>query len=158
MGKGLRLEKRIEGGCLVFKAAGEFTELDCGTLVSATRQGLAPGVRRVILDVSGITFMSSAVLGELAAERHRLAGSGCELALVCGDSRVRSLLALSGLDKVVPPLESVAEALRINRGGAATAGARADGRRIAREELAADRGHASGQAGSSGPRGLRAGR
>jgi anti-sigma B factor antagonist len=150
MAKGLRLEKYVEGGCLILKAAGEFTELDCGALVSATRQGLAPGVRRTILDVSGVTFMSSVILGELAAERHRLAGSGCELVLVCGDSKVRSLLLLSGLDKVVPSLESIEEALRVNR--------EAGGGSIAQEERDGDQGPAAGQAGSSGLLGLRAGR
>jgi anti-sigma B factor antagonist len=107
----LIFEKRVEGGCLILKAAGDFAEHDCGTFISTVRRGILPGVTRVILDMDGVGRISSAALTELAAERHRLADAGCQLVLACANDKVRKLLSLSLLDKAVTTVDSVEKAL-----------------------------------------------
>lgn len=107
----LTFEKRVEGNCLIVKVAGDCAEHECGTFISAVKQGIQPGVTKVILGMDGVGHMSSAVLAELATEHKRLADAGCQLVLACAGNKVRRLLSLSTLDKVVPTVDSIEKAL-----------------------------------------------
>ena len=107
----LTVEKRVEGDCLVLKATGNVVEHECSTLLGAIRQGLRPGIARVILDMGGVAHMSSAAVTELATERHRLAAAGCQLVLACANGKLRKLISLGLLDKAATTVDSVEKAL-----------------------------------------------
>jgi anti-sigma B factor antagonist len=55
-----------------------------------------------VVDLSGLEYISSAGIGVLAATLKRLHASGETLTLVNPSERVRSVLQLTGLDRVFP--------------------------------------------------------
>jgi anti-anti-sigma factor len=114
------VERREQGDSLILRAAGELEEHDCGTLVGALRQGLLPGIRKVVLDFDALDRLSSAALTILVAERHRLADDGRELVLVCANERIHRLISYTRVDRVLPTVDSVEEA--VARGGPGPSG------------------------------------
>jgi anti-anti-sigma factor len=68
-------------------------------LESDVERLLAAGeVRRLVLDLEGLTFIDSAGLGALLAIRDRTQDLGIEMALTNISARVRRILDLSGLN------------------------------------------------------------
>jgi anti-anti-sigma factor len=77
-------------------------ELDIGT-AEQLRRGAGPYLdagRRLLLDLSGVTFCDSTGLAVLVGFHKRLAASGGRLELSSPVPRVRQLLAITGLDRV----------------------------------------------------------
>jgi len=80
-------------------------EIDVAT-VDGVRERLdelrATGVRRVVLDLGGVTFIDSTglrlVLEQLAAS----ATDGCQLSIVPGPRRVQRVFEVAGLDSRLP--------------------------------------------------------
>jgi anti-sigma B factor antagonist len=56
----------------------------------------------VLLDLSRVTFLDSTGLHWLLRARDAIARSGGTLAIAVGDGPVRSVLALSGIDRLLP--------------------------------------------------------
>ena len=71
----------------------------------------APG-SRIILDLSGVTFMDSTTLGLLLKTVKRLRATGGELVLVCGDARVTRVIEVTGLLPMFRIERSIAAAVR----------------------------------------------
>jgi anti-sigma B factor antagonist len=77
-------------------------ELDIGT-AEQLRRGAGPYLdagRRLLLDLSRVTFCDSTGLAVLVGFHKRLAASGGRLELSSPVPRVRQLLAITGLDRV----------------------------------------------------------
>jgi len=110
-GKALNLASRTEGGCRVLSVAGQLTEKECSEFLEALEEELGSGAPRVILNLAGLSYMSSAGLGSLVSVRQRFAEAGSRLILAAAKPRVRKLLALTSLDKLIETAESVEEAL-----------------------------------------------
>jgi anti-sigma B factor antagonist len=66
----------------------------------------------LVLDLSGLRFMDSAVLHVILVAGRAMAARGGTLALASPRDAVRRILTLSGGDKMVPVYDSVAEAER----------------------------------------------
>jgi anti-anti-sigma factor len=105
------LESRVEGGCLILKASGEFTHQQCGRFYNKVRHEVVPGIRKVIVDAAGLTHMTASALGELAQIHCLLDETGCPLVLAGPSAQVRRMLLLAFLDKVIPIALTVEEAL-----------------------------------------------
>ncbi len=65
------------------------------------------GTTRVVLDLSGVEFCDSVGLGVIVGAVKRVRGHGGELRLAAPSTPVRQLLALTRLDRALPPFESV---------------------------------------------------
>jgi anti-anti-sigma factor len=111
MERSLILQCRVEGGCVVLEASGEFTCHHRGRFVNTIRREMQPGVRKVVVDVGGLERMTASALAELAEIHCMLAEAGCQLVMVNLTAQVRKLLLLSFLDKVIATASSVEEAL-----------------------------------------------
>ena len=61
---------------------------------------LDAGVNKLVIDLSGVTFIDSTALGVLIGGLRRLRDSGGEMALVVTTSPVERVLTITGLDKV----------------------------------------------------------
>lgn len=109
----LTLESRVENGCVILEANGEFTNYQRGRFVSAVRNAVTPGIRKVIVDANGLIHMSASALAELAEIHCLLAEDGCQLVLVSLTSQVRKMLILSFLDKVIATAPTVEAALAL---------------------------------------------
>jgi anti-sigma B factor antagonist len=79
-----------------------------GDQLSALLSG-SPDV--VTVDMTATTFCDSAGIREFARAHRQAAVSGAELRLAVGDSPVRRILQLTGLDQVLPLYDDVRQSL-----------------------------------------------
>jgi anti-anti-sigma factor len=107
----LTLASRMENGCVILEANGEFTRHQRGRFVGAIKHAIGPGVQKVIVEASGLTQISPSALAELAEVHCMLADGGCRLVLVNLAAQVRKMLVLSFLDKVIATAPTVEAAL-----------------------------------------------
>jgi anti-anti-sigma factor len=89
-----------------FDAAG-VEELDQRFTEATTGRGLP-----TVVDMSGITFMSSLGIGFLFANTKKLKKAGCKLVLLNPQGMVESVLKTSKMDKVMPLFYDLEEAIR----------------------------------------------
>ncbi len=66
----------------------------------------------VIVDLDGVTVFDDVGLGVLLGARRAARARGGDVVVVAGSSRLRTLLAETGVDAVLPPAGSVSEAVR----------------------------------------------
>jgi anti-sigma B factor antagonist len=77
-------------------------ELDIATAPEVDRRiadALAAGVRRLVVDLRGLTFMDSTGLVLLARWNLGARQDGFDLSLIQGDARIRRLFTLTGLER-----------------------------------------------------------
>ena len=104
---------RSHGEIRILAMKGEFT-LEAGGLArpldlrgrrlddlgEALRAVIAQGCRSLLLDMTQVTFLDSAALGELIAWQKRARQAGGEIAIVMPLGRVRTVLEMVHMDKV----------------------------------------------------------
>jgi len=61
-----------------------------------------PGIRQVVLDMSGVEMLDSAVLGILLAHHQKLQRRGGELILLAPSEEMNDLLAMTDLEQLIP--------------------------------------------------------
>ena len=61
---------------------------------------LDAGIERLVIDLSGVTFIDSTALGVLIGGVRRVHGAGGAMALVVTSRAVERVLAITGLDRV----------------------------------------------------------
>ena len=89
-------------------------ELDLFTaprLQQVLLEGIEHGARRVVIDLSAVTFIDSTALGVLIGAGKRLLRSQGSLGIVCPHGGVRRLLELTSLDSVFAIYSTRTEAL-----------------------------------------------
>ena len=95
---------------VVLAVAGEVDVYTVPHLRKAFDEILADGTgRNVVVDMSQVSFMDSTGIGALVSARRRLA-EGAQLRLVTTQPNVVKLFALTGLTKVFPIFDTLAEA------------------------------------------------
>ena len=90
-----------------------------GQVDASTEQGfrdaltsvLAHGVPRIVVDLSGVGFMSSAGIGVLMGVRRVLADAGGSLVLAAPHGEVAQVLSIAGVAEVIPVAASVPDAV-----------------------------------------------
>src|SRR3954451_12778258 len=106
----LRAARLAEHAFLVSAAA----ELDVATAPDLARTlGALDGshARRLIVDLTDVTFLDSTALGTLLAEARTRRASGDELVLVCDDRRTLRALEVTGLQTVFELHRTLRDAL-----------------------------------------------
>jgi anti-sigma B factor antagonist len=107
------------GGVCVISVAGEADVHAAPELEQRLAEGCAsPGLRRVVVDLSGATFLDSVALSVLIAAQRRLKTRGIPLEVVCIDANIRRLLTITGLDRLFTVHDSLAQL----EGGTGTTG------------------------------------
>jgi anti-anti-sigma factor len=88
-------------------------ELDIATvpILADALHGLDGSCDRVVLDLSGLTFIDSTGLTLAVGEHQRAANDGCELVLAGATDNVLKVLRLTGLDVTMPMAPDVQSAL-----------------------------------------------
>lgn len=69
------------------------------------------GARRIVVDLSAVTFIDSTALGVLIGGVRRLHGTGGAMALVVTSRPVERVLSITGLDRVFSIHDTLDEAL-----------------------------------------------
>lgn len=75
---------------------------------------VADSARRIVVDLSAVTFLDSTALGVLVGGAQRLPDDGA-LLIVCGDDRLWRTLEIVGLDRVFAVHPTLEEALAAAR-------------------------------------------
>lgn len=79
--------------------------------LTAELGALAADAPEVVLDLTAVTFMDSTALGAILASARLLRDGGGRLSLVATGTSTRKLLALVGVDRVLPVYETAERAL-----------------------------------------------
>ena len=112
-GNVLKIKLHAEGEGRVLSATGQLTERECAEFLRALNEEFDSGAERVILDLAGLMYMSSAGLGALVSVHRKFGDAGRRLILAGTNPKVRKLLALTSLDRLIESTGSVEEALKL---------------------------------------------
>jgi anti-sigma B factor antagonist len=100
---------QIGADAFVVSAAGELDLASVEPLERELDQVVGRGARRVIVDLTGVTFIDSASLGVLVGEAKRLRANGGACVLVADDPRILRVFEITGLDRMFGIERSLAE-------------------------------------------------
>ncbi len=87
-------------GVTLIEASGRIDSMNADELGETLSDEIERGGRQVVLDLSKVSYMSSAGLRELVAAYRRLQDSAGDLRLAQPSSRVLDVLEMSGLDTI----------------------------------------------------------
>ncbi|WP_433165107.1 STAS domain-containing protein [Kribbella sp. CA-247076] len=103
--------EQLEPGVLLVRLSGEIDIATTDFAAESIRAAVAPPARLVLIDVSAVTFCSSAGLGNLVEARNLAGQHNITLALVGVGRPVDRPLAITGLGGQFRIYSTVAEAL-----------------------------------------------
>lgn len=114
--QGLIIAVRRRPGHVLVTVSGE---IDIATVAQLRDRlaGPASGGRRVIVDLSRVSFIDAAGVGVLAGAAALATARGGSLRLAAASRQVRRVLTLTGLDRSIPLAATVAEARSALRSG-----------------------------------------
>jgi anti-sigma B factor antagonist len=90
-------------------AAGELDLASVAPLERELDQVIDRGARRVIVDLTGVSFIDSVSLGVLVREAQRLRANDGACVLVADDPRILRVFEITGLDRMFGLERSLAE-------------------------------------------------
>ena len=98
-------------GCAVVALQGEVDLHTAPQFKEALLRGINDGARRVIVDLTKVSFIDSTVLGVVIGGVKLLAEADGSLAIVCSNAAIKRLFELTGLDRILAIYAQRAEAL-----------------------------------------------
>ncbi|MFI2712313.1 STAS domain-containing protein [Micromonospora sp. NPDC018662] len=107
---GLLLSVRSGRGCTVLEVRGELDMATSPRLHEALQRLIDAGDRQVVVDLAGVGFMDSSGLGALVVMFKALREAGGRLVLAAVRPPVRSVLAVTSVDRAIRVHDDVAEA------------------------------------------------
>jgi anti-sigma B factor antagonist len=108
----MEIRERQQDDVAVIELTGRLTVDDRpGLLKDAVAAALGRGVRKLLLDLSGVRYIDSTRLGELIAAHITSTRQGARLRLVAVPPRIVELLEMAGLEGVFPRHATVDEAI-----------------------------------------------
>jgi anti-sigma B factor antagonist len=112
----LSLETRNSGDVIIVHCQGRIVYRDEAAALSQLVAQVLPQARKLVLDLSGVSAMDSAGIGELALLQTWAQDSNVSLKWAGPNAMVRTLLDLTNLDSVLEIHPSLDEALQSFRG------------------------------------------
>ena len=104
-------ERELAGEVLVVELEGEGDLIAAPELRRHIDDAIGRGATRLILDLSPATFVDSTALGILVGALKRLRPRGGRIAVLCPDPAIRHVFEITGLDRVLPVVATLDEAL-----------------------------------------------
>ena len=101
----------LPGSVQVLHLRGQLDSLTGPLLGTALEQAERGPAQRIVIDLSGISFIASAGIGSLMAMHQRLRQARRSLHLAGATANVREVLALLGIPQVIPTHTHVIDAL-----------------------------------------------
>ena len=108
----LDVESWVDAGRGVVEPTGEIDAYTAPRLRRALEELPAPARYRVVVEMSGVSFMDSSGLGVLVGAAKRARNGGGALALAGCQERILRVLRVTGLVRVMEPFATLEEALR----------------------------------------------
>jgi anti-anti-sigma factor len=107
----MAIQTRREGDAAVVAVSGKLDMVTQAEFRSAVTDAMTGGAKRAVIDLAGLTYVSSAGIGALAAIASELKGRGGDLRVANPQGNVLRIFEICGIDKVVHVHHSVDEAL-----------------------------------------------
>src|ERR1051325_7214102 len=92
----LVLQTDVDDGTRIVRCAGTLTS-NVASQLSAEVKPLIPTARKIVLDLTGVTFMDSMGLGTIASLYVSCRTSGCQFQVINLSTRVRDLFTVTHL-------------------------------------------------------------
>jgi anti-sigma B factor antagonist len=108
---------RFGADSFVVAAGGELDLFTSERLREKLAEALELGARRILVDLTGVSFMDSTALGVLVGAAKMLQSSGGQMVLVADDPRVTRAIEITGLTRVFRIESSLPEAVQQLVGG-----------------------------------------
>ena len=105
------VEEIPNGGATLFRAKGRVDSSSSAAFEAALLPRIRDGARRVVLDLSGVEYVSSAGLRVMLMAAKAAKAGGGQLALFGLSPTVEEVFQVSGFSKIIPILATEAEAL-----------------------------------------------
>lgn len=100
-----------EGAFLVLAVSGRMDAVTAPEFEASSLEFLASGEKRLVVDLSGVEYISSAGLRSILAVAKKLKASGGDLAFCALSGFVSEVFAVSGFAKLLPVFVTRQEAL-----------------------------------------------
>ena len=111
-GEEFRIEEKLSWhGTVVMAVSGDVDLYVAGDLKDRLSEAADDGASVLVLDFSQVTFVDSMGLGVLVGGMKRLRGQGGELHLVASRPELQRILEITGMDRIIPLHETLADAL-----------------------------------------------
>jgi anti-sigma B factor antagonist len=107
----LQVQTRQEGEVAVLAASGEVDVYTAPDLDRAITETLGDGRSRLVIDLSGVSFLDSTGLGVLVKGLKGAREADGWLHLVVTAERIRKIFDITGLDAAMPLFDTVDDAL-----------------------------------------------
>lgn len=98
---------RGDGSVAVIRLDGRLNMVAAPRMKGAVERVVDDGSPRVVVDLSGVSFMDSSGLGALIGALKKARQAHGDLRIVGVNEQVATVLALTNLDRVLRPFESV---------------------------------------------------
>jgi len=103
--------KQTESGIVVIAISGRLTfGREAERLESLVAESLKAGKTRFVFDVSALDYVDSSGIGTIVSCLTQVKKSGADLRVAGASARIKRLFSMTGVDKLLPMYESVAEA------------------------------------------------
>jgi anti-sigma B factor antagonist len=103
----LPLSTRPSQKCTVVQVAGDLDMATSPQLLEGLEQVLDGGTRYVVLDLAGVGFLDSSALGALVVMFKAFRDAGGRLCLAAVQPQVRSILAITSVDRAIDVYDTV---------------------------------------------------
>ncbi len=116
----LTAETTHADGAFLISVSGEGDMYTAPCLRDELVEAIASGSKKVLVDMTDVSFVDSTVLGLLVQANKRLRAAGGRLAVACGDANVVRVIQLTALDRlfgVYPSRELAVVGLGVRRNG-----------------------------------------
>jgi anti-sigma B factor antagonist len=107
----LTLATRDEGDCTVVTVGGEIDVYTAPKLREQLVDLVNAGRYHLVVDMEGVEFLDSTGLGVLVGGLKRVRAHDGSLRLVCTQERILKIFRITGLTKVFPIHDTIAEAV-----------------------------------------------
>ncbi|CUR55778.1 Anti-anti-sigma regulatory factor (Antagonist of anti-sigma factor) [metagenome] len=108
----MELEKTVDGQVAVLRCVGRLNMVAAPRLRATIEQAVADGQSRVVVDLSGVTFVDSSGLGSLIGGLKVARTAGGDLRIAGPPEQVMTVLKLTNLDRILGAHLTVADAAR----------------------------------------------
>jgi anti-sigma B factor antagonist len=103
--------RRVHGETHIVAVSGEVDIFTAPEFKQRVMMAIAAGAERLIVDLTGTSFIDSSSLGVLIGAHRRLTARGGRLVVVCNREAIVKTFRITGLDGVFELVDSVAAAL-----------------------------------------------
>jgi anti-anti-sigma factor len=107
----MAIQTRREGNSAVVTVTGRLDSVTGPEYRRTMQEVIAGDAARVVVDLHGLTYISSAGVGEMLLGANQLTTKGSQLCLAGVPANILSVLKMCGIDGLLPRHDSVEEAL-----------------------------------------------